>query len=84
MALRHIIVGAHRCVEADLVVVPDLPLLHDADALAGSPDLDVSFLYIVCLGLNITIQKHWNAARGAPRNVQPLACERHEPAKLKS
>ena len=36
-------------------------------------------LYIVSLGLDITTQKHWDAARGVPRNLQPLACVRHVP-----
>ena len=73
------ITGRHRCAEADLVIVPDLSILHDAEALAGSPDLAVCLLYIVSLGLTITTQKHWDAARGVPRNLQPLACVRHVP-----
>ena len=73
------ITGRHRCAEADLVIVPDLSILHDAEALAGSPDLAVCLLYIVSLGLDITTQKHWDAARGVPRNLQPLACVRHKP-----
>ena len=73
------ITGRHRCAEADLVIVPDLSILHDAEALAGSPDLAVCLLYIVSLGLDITTQKHWDAARGVPRNLQPLACVRHVP-----
>ena len=48
--------GRHRCAEAELVVVPDLKLLHDEDALAGDVDLAVSFLYVVALGLDITTQ----------------------------
>ena len=60
------ITGRHRCAEADLVIVPDLSILHDAEALAGSPDLAVCLLYIVSLGLDITTQKHWDDARGVP------------------
>ena len=56
--LRTAITGRHRCAEEDRVIVPDLSILHDADALAGSPDLVVCFLYIVSLGLVITIQKY--------------------------
>ena len=70
------ITGRHRCAEADLVIVPDLSILHDADALARSPDLVVCLLYMVSLGLDITTQKQWGAARGV-RNLQPLACVRH-------
>ena len=72
------ITGRHRCAEADLVIVPDLSILHDAEALAGSPDLAICLLYIVSLGLDITTQKQWDAARGV-RNLQPLACVRHVP-----
>ena len=71
------ITGRHRCAEADLVIVPDLSILHDADALAGSLDLAVCLVYIVSLGLSITTQKHWDAARGRPENLGPLACVRH-------
>ena len=73
------ITGRHRCAEADLVIVPDLSILHDAEALAGSPDLAVCLLYIVSLGLDITTQKQWDAARGRPENLTPLACVRHVP-----
>ena len=72
------ITGIHRCFEADLVIVPDLSILHDAGALEQSPDLVVCLLYIVSLGLDITTQKQWDAARGV-RNLQPLACVRHVP-----
>ena len=34
-------------------------------------------MYIVSLGLSITTQKHWDAARGRPENLGPLACVRH-------
>ena len=56
--LRHckLLNGRHRCAEAELVVVPDLKLLHDEDALAGDVDLAVSFLYVVALGLDVTTQ----------------------------
>ena len=70
--------GIHRCAEADLVIVPDLSILHDAGALERSPDLVVCLLYIVSSGLDITTQKQWDAARGV-RNLQPLACVRHVP-----
>ena len=79
--LRTTITGRHRCAEADLVIVPNLTSLHDADALAGSQDLVVCLLYIVSLGLTITTQKHWGAARGVAPNLQPLACVRHVAAK---
>ena len=73
--------GTHRCAEADLVVVPDLSTLHDVDVLAGSLDLTICLLYIVALDLDITIQRHLDAAGGVPSDVQPLACVRHVPAK---
>ena len=77
--LRTASTGTHRCADADLVIVPDLSILHDADALAGSLDLAVCLVYIVSLGLSITTQKHWDAARGRPENLTPLACVRHVP-----
>ena len=75
--LRTASTGTHRCADADLVIVPDLSILHDTDALAGSLDLAVCLVYIVSLGLSITTQKHWDAARGRPENLGPLACVRH-------
>ena len=73
--------GPHRGAEADLVVVPDLSILHNVEALAADVDLAVSFLYIVSLGLDITAQQQLGAVRGVPSNLQPLACVRHVPAK---
>ena len=74
--------GRHRCAEAELVVVPDLKLLHDEDALAGDVDLAVSFLYVVALGLDITTQANLAAdpVRHTPRNLTPAHCVRHMPA----
>ena len=59
--------GPHCCAEADLVVVPDLSMLHDVDVLAGSLDLTICLLSIVALGLDITTQRHLDAAGGVPR-----------------
>ena len=38
-----LLIGPHRCAEADLVVVPDLSVLHDLDALAANVDLAKPF-----------------------------------------
>ena len=82
--LRHcrVLEGRHRCAEAELVVVPDLTLLHDEDALAGDVDLAVSFLYVVALGLDITTRTNLAAApeKHAPRSLTPEHCVRHVPA----
>ena len=34
-----IVIGRHRFAEADLVVVPDISILHDVDAMAADVDL---------------------------------------------
>ena len=82
--LRHcrILEGLHRCAEAELVVVPDLTLLHDEDALAGDVDLAVSFLYVVALGVDITTRANLAAApeKHTPRSLTPEHCVRHIPA----
>ena len=75
------ITGTHRCADADLVVVPDLSILHNVEALAADVGLAVSFVYIVSLGLDITTQQQLDAVRGVPGDLQPLACLRHEAAK---
>ena len=74
--------GRHRCAEAELVVVPDLTLLHDEDALAGDVDLAVSFLYVVALGLDITTQANLAAdpVQHTPSRLTPEHCVRHIPA----
>jgi hypothetical protein len=74
--------GRHRCEDAQLVVVPDLKLLHDEDALAGDVDLAVSFLYLVALGLDITTQANLVApgVQNTPRRLTPEHCVRHIPA----
>ena len=82
--LRHCrtLEGRHRCAEAELVVVPDLTLLHDEDALAGDVDLAVSFLYVVALGLDITTQANLAAdsVQHTPGSLTPEHCVRHIPA----
>ena len=76
----HTLEGRHRCFEAELVVVPDLTLLHDEDALAGDVDLAVSFLYVVALGLDITTPANLAAVQHTPRSLTPEHCVRHIPA----
>ena len=78
----HTLKGRHRCAEAELVVVPDLTLLHDEDALAGDVDLAVSFLYVVALGLDITTQANLAAdpVQHTPSRLTPEHCVRHIPA----
>ena len=82
--LRHcrILEGRHRCAEAELVVVPDLTLLHDEEALAGDVDLAVSFLYVVGLGLDITTRANLAAepVQHTPRSLTPAHCVQHIPA----
>jgi hypothetical protein len=75
-----ILTGPHRCLEAQLVVVPDLSMFHDVDVLAADVDLAVSFHYIASLGLEITTKTQLAAAQGDPRRLSPLQCVRHIPA----
>ncbi len=63
------------------MVVRDLSMLHDVQALAAEVGLALSFVYIVSLGLTITTQAQLDAVWGVARDVQPLACVRHVPAK---
>ena len=71
------LIGPHRCAQADLVVVPDLSLLHDVDALAAEVDLAVSVFYIVSLGVDITTQTQLAAVQGSPRRLAVQHCVRH-------
>ena len=66
-----ILIGRHRCAEADLVVVPDISILHNVDALAADVDLAVSFLYIVSLGVDIATKTQLAAVQGVPRRLSP-------------
>ena len=74
--------GLHRCAEADLVVVSDLSILHDVDALAVTVDLVVSLLYIVSFGLKTTTKTQLAAVQGSPRRLSPQHCVRHVPAHI--
>ena len=69
--------GLHRCQDANLVVVPDLAILHDMDALAADVDLFVSFLYIVFLGLDVVTKTQLAAAQGSPKRLEAKHCVRH-------
>ena len=53
------LIGSHRCAQADLIVVPDLSLLHDVDALAAEVDLAVSVFYIVSIGWTSPRRHSW-------------------------
>jgi len=75
-----IVTGLHRCAEADLVIVPDLTILHDVDALAANVDLVVSFLYIVSIGVDVATSTQLSAAKGRPTCIPLQHCVRHIPA----
>ena len=74
--------GLHRCAEADLVVVSDLSILHDVDALAVAVDLVVSLLYIVSFGVITTTKTQLAAVQGSPKRLSPQHCVRHVPARI--
>ena len=69
--------GRHRCAEAALVVVRDLPILHDVGALAADEDTAVSFLYVVALGLDVVTATQLAAASYAPARLSPSQYLRH-------
>ena len=71
--------GRHRCAEADLVVVEDLGVLHDVEALSADEDLAVGFLYVVLRGLDVTTKPMLSAAGGRPRSLAPKHCVHHVP-----
>ena len=73
-------IGWHRCADADLVVLPDLALLHDRGRLAANVDLAVSFLYIVSLGVTVFTKTQLATASGVPGNLHLQHCVRHVPA----
>ena len=80
--LRHptecrIFIGVHRCEKVDLAVVPDLSILHNVDALAADVELDVSFLYIVSLGVDVATTAQFASVNGVPILLQPLARVHH-------
>ena len=71
--------GPHRCAEADLVVVPNLSLLHHVDKLAAEVDLAVPAFYTVSLGVDVTTQTQLAVVNGFPRRVVVQHCVRHVP-----
>ena len=75
-----LVTGRHRCEEADLIVVPDLAILHDVQALAADEDLALSLLYIVLLGKDVSTTAQLSVVHGRPRQLTLQDCVRHEPA----
>ncbi len=69
--------GSHRCGDADLVVVRDLSILHDAATIAADVDTTVSFLYVVALGVDVVAEAQLAAASGAPCRLAPSQYLRH-------
>ena len=72
-----VVTGRHRCAEADLVVVRDLPILHDAGALAADVDIAVSFLYVVALGVDVVTETQLAAVNYVPGRLSPSQYLRH-------
>ena len=75
-----LVTGRPRCQEADLIVVPDLAILHDVQALAADEDLAVSLLYIVLLGKDVTTIAQLSVVQGRPSKLPLQDCMRHAPA----
>ena len=72
-----LLTGRHRCAEANLVVVPDLPFLHDVGALAADVGVAVSFLYVVTLGIAVVTESQLKAADYWPGRLSPTQYLRH-------
>ena len=64
-----ILEGRHRCATADVVVVPDLAVLHDVEILVADVDRVVCFLYIVSRGLEVTTSSRLAAAHGRVKKI---------------
>ena len=75
-----LVTGLHRCHEAELIVVPDLAILHDVQALAADEDLALSFLYTVWLGKDVSTSAQLSAVLGRPRQLPLQHGVRHVPA----
>ena len=69
--------GRHRCADANLVVVPDLSILHDAGALAADVDAAVSSLYVVALGVDVVAETQLAAASYVPGRLSATQYLRH-------
>ena len=70
--------GRHRCADANLVVVPDLPFLHDdVGALAADVDVAVSFLYVVTLGVAVVTESQLAAVGYFPGRLSATRYLRH-------
>ena len=72
-----VLTGRHRCADAHLVVVPDLPFLHDVGALAADVDVAVSFLYVVTLGVDVVTETQLAAASYVPGRLSATQYLRH-------
>ena len=72
-----VVPGRQRCAEADLVVVRDLSILHDVEALASDVDIAVSFLYVVALGVDVVTDTQLAAASYVPGRLSPSQYLRH-------
>ena len=74
---RRVLTGRHRCADANLVVVPDLPFLHDVGALAANVDVAVSFLYVVTLGVAVVTESQLAAVGYFPGRLSATQYLRH-------
>ena len=72
-----VLTGPHRCYEANLVVVPNLAILHDSRALAADEDLAVSFLYVVAFGIDVVTETQLAVASYVPGRLSATQYLRH-------
>ena len=70
-------VGSKKCKRAQLIVVPDLSLLHNSAADKG---MVAHLAYIVGLGKAVVTSSAWTLAQGDPAKILPNNIIRHVPA----
>ena len=61
--------GMQRCHHADLVIVPDIRVLHDQTKMCENVGLAISALYILALGKDVTTAEAWKQAQGNPNKL---------------
>ena len=76
----HVARGSHRCLSADLVVVPDLGALHERPPTCDYEDWAVCVLYIVARGVDVTTVALLRASGGFLSRLSNDSVTSHLPA----
>ena len=72
--------GPQRCALADVVIVHDLTLLHNEEALVADPEIVLQLFHIVALGKKLVGAAHWQEVGGKPASLRTDWFIMHEPA----